>query len=150
MLLVTSLSVWAGSQVPIKAHWHSDLQFDIQLPIVSVSGAGEGGGLHLGRLAVASIWEEVNLATGEGLAFYRLIAANLDEIYITFEFLAIPVGPGQFHIAGTWIATGGTGRWNGASGGGIYEGDAAFTGDTTGIGDFAMTGTISSPGSLKK
>jgi hypothetical protein len=56
---------------------------------------------------------------------------------------------GRVTFEGTYEVTGGTGRFAGATGSGMLIGSAVFTGPNNGVGSFTVTGTISSPGSLK-
>ena len=46
---------------------------------------------------------------------------------------------------GTYTVVGGTGRFAGASGSGSLEGNATFTSPAGGVGEFTLSGTISSP-----
>jgi len=140
----------AGDQVPFRAIWDAQIEITpLSPPLVAVSGSGEGRATHLGRMTAQSIAEVVNLATGEGAASYRFTAANGDEVLVNFVFTAIPISATAFSIQGVWQVTGGTGRFDGASGSGTYEGQVEFTGPASALGQFELEGTISSPGSLK-
>ena len=142
--------VQAGDQVPFRASWDAQIEITpLNPPLVAVSGLGEGRATHLGRMTAQSIAEVVNLATGEGAASYRFTAANGDEVHVNFVFTAIPISATTFAIQGVWQETGGTGRFDGASGSGSYEGKVEFTGPVNAVGHFEMQGTISSPGSLR-
>jgi len=149
VLALTSLTpsaLQAESEVPFSATWETQISIaPLEPPLFAVSGLGAGKGLHLGALTAQSITEVVNLATGEGVASYRFTAANGDDVLITFLFLAIPTSPTAFSIEGIWQVTGGTGRFEGASGSGTYVGQAEFVGPADAIGTFALEGTISSP-----
>ena len=149
VLALTSLSpsaVLAESDVPFRATWESQISITpLGGPLFAVSGLGAGQALHLGDMTAQSITEVVNLATGEGAASYRFTAANGDDVFITFVFLGIPTSPTAFSIAGVWQVTGGTGRFEGASGSGTYTGQVEFVGPADAVGTFALEGTISSP-----
>jgi hypothetical protein len=139
-------AVQAASEVPFRAIWETQISIaPLEPPLFAVSGLGVGKALHLGAMSAQSITEVVNLATGEGAASYRFTAANGDEVLITFVFLAIPTSPTAFSIEGVWQVTGGTGRFEGASGSGTYIGQAEFVGPADAVGTFALEGTISSP-----
>ena len=146
---LTSLSpsaVRAETAVPFHATWETQISIaPLEPPLFAVSGLGAGKALHLGAMTAQSITEVVNLATGEGAANYRFTAANGDEVLITFVFLAIPTSPTAFSIEGVWQVTGGTGRFEGASGSGTYVGQAEFVGPADAVGTFALDGTISAP-----
>jgi hypothetical protein len=148
-LALNPLVTQAKDQVPFRAEWRSDLEIRVDFPIATVIGNGAGGATHLGRMTANSVAETVNLVTGAGFAEYRFVAANGDEIFLNFAFTAIPVSATEYVISGSWQFTGGSGRFSGASGSGLYGGMVAFTGPDTAEGHFAMGGTLSSPGSLK-
>ena len=54
-----------------------------------------------------------------------------------------------FIFSGSYTITGGTGRFTGATGSGVFGGLGLYLTETDGIGAFALAGTISLPGSLK-
>ena len=140
----------AGQQVPFRAAWSADITISpLAPPFVAVSGLGAGRALHLGTMTAQSITETVNLETGAGIAAYRFIAANGDEVLVNFAFTAIPTSPNVYSIQGVWQVVGGTGRFDGASGSGDYVGEVVFSGPVKALGQFALEGTIASPGSLK-
>jgi hypothetical protein len=103
--------------------------------------------VHLGTMTAQSIEETVNLETGAGIAAYRFIAANGDEVFVDFAFTAIPTSPNIYSIQGVWQVVGGTGRFDGASGSGAYVGEVGFSTPVNALGRFELRGTISSPGS---
>jgi hypothetical protein len=140
----------AGKQVPFVASYNNNIEADFSsFPLVAVTSTGSVLATHLGKSSARSISETVNLATGEGVAVHEFTAANGDRILISFHFLAIPTSETQFSIEGVWTITGGTGRFAGATGEGSYQGVAQFTSPTTALGEFEMTGSISSVGSLR-
>lgn len=139
----------AKDQVPFRAEWTSAIETIVDFPIATVIGSGEGKATHLGRMAAHSVTETVNLITGAGIATYRFVAANGDEVLVNFVFSAIPTSATVFAVNGVWQIKGGTGRFAGASGSGTYDGGVEFTDANIAKGHFAMQGTISSPGSLK-
>lgn len=91
---------------------------------MSLSGAGHA--LHLGRINVEQD-HCVNLLGPDPLAFtdgrFTLTAANGDTVTGTYGGRLQPTGtPNLFAIDATFLITGGTGRFAGASGGGIATG----------------------------
>lgn len=150
LLQFDAISIQAGDQVPFRATWDAAITFaPLTPPFDAVSGLGVGRATHLGKMTTQSIEEVVNLATGEGAASYRFTAADGDQLFVRFVFVAIPIAPGVFSIQGEWQFTGGTGRFISASGAGEYGGQVNFTGEATAVGHFEAEGTLSSPGSLK-
>jgi hypothetical protein len=149
-LTLAPATAHAAKQVPFRARWDADLVITpVAPPFVAVSGLGAGRALHLGTMTAQSITETVNLETGAGIAAYRFIAANGDEVLVNFAFTAIPTSPNVYSIQGVWQVVGGTGRFDGASGSGDYVGEVAFSGPVNALGQFELEGTIASPGSLK-
>jgi hypothetical protein len=59
----------------------------------------------------------IDLVAGTGLGHAIFVAANGDRLFSTGSGQATPTGePGELSIAGTDIITGGTGRFEGATG----------------------------------
>ena len=79
---------------------------------------------------------------------YTLTGANGDTVILAMVFQATSI-PGGVTFEGTYIVSGGTGRFAGAAGSGTLEGSAVFFDESTGAGFFSVVGMISSPGSLK-
>jgi hypothetical protein len=150
LLALTPPTLHAGEQIPFRIAWDANLVLTpLAPPFADVAGVGVGRATHLGRVAAQSIEEVVNLATLEGEASYLFTAANGDQLFVKFVFVAIPIAEGVFSIQGKWQTTGGTGRFEGATGAGRYVGHVSFTGETTADGRFEAEGSLSSPGSLK-
>lgn len=149
-LAIAPVAAQAGRQVPFRLAWTADIAISpLTPPWVEVTGLGAGQATHLGAVTAQSISETVNLETGDGIATYRFVAANRDEVHVDFAFTAIPTSPGVYTIQGAWQVVGGTGRFAGASGDGTYTGQVEFAGPLTAVGQFEAEGTISSPGSLR-
>jgi hypothetical protein len=72
-----------------------------------------------------------------------LTAANGDSLTFVAHDVGCPIEPGVFHGTGSWVITGGTGRFDGASGQGTVRGRADFN---EGRFRFTLTGTIRAPG----
>jgi hypothetical protein len=91
---------------------------------MSLSGAGHA--LHLGRIKVEQS-HCIDLTGPDPLAFtdglFTLTAADGDTVTGTYGGRLQPtVTPNLFYIDGTFLITGGTGRFAGASGGGAATG----------------------------
>ena len=138
-----------GDQVPFRASYDLELQMIVDLPFAHITSTGEAIATHLGLVSAHSVTETVNLLTGEGVATHQFTAANGDAILVDFVFTAIPTSETVFVVNGTWQISGGTGRFDGESGSGTYEGRVEFNGPNSATGHFTLEGTISSPGSLK-
>lgn len=142
---------WAGDQVPFRASFDTVFEASVSIfPVLDVEVTGEGQARHLGRTRIETISETINLLTGVGEAIFVFTAANGDTIELEADFLAPPTPTGGFLLIGSWMVSGGTGRFANASGSGCFEGWAEPTTDPTtqpisGVGHFTMTGTISKP-----
>ena len=149
-LILGSQPLLAGKQVPFRISYNNDITADFSnLPLVPVTSSGTILGTHLGNGTARAISETVNLATGEGVAIHELTAANGDTLRLSFQFLAIPTSPTTFSVVGEWQIIGGTGRFEGATGEGLYSGVVTFVTESTAKGEFTLSGNISSVGSLK-
>jgi hypothetical protein len=145
-----SQTTLAGKQVPFRISYQNDIAADFSnLPVVPVTSTGNVLGTHLGKGTARTISETVNLATGEGVAVHEFTAANGDVLRVSLQFLAVPTSATTFSIVGGFEIVGGTGRFEGATGEGLYTGVVTFNSETTALGDFKLSGTISSVGSLK-
>jgi len=132
-------------QVPFKATFDTTFQSVLDFPLLHVTVSGQGNASHLGNTTAVSNDELVNLLSGAGTATFVLTGANGDTVTISTSFQVTQVA-GGVTFAGTYTVTGGTGRFDGATGSGAASGSAIFTGPTDGVGSFALDGTISSPG----
>ena len=132
----------AAHEVPFSAAFTTEFESAVVFPIAHISVTGDGYGLHMGRSTAVTTDQSVNLITGEGAATYTLTAANGDTVVLSLEF-TIAFQPTGVTFEGTYVVTGGTGRFAGATGSGSASGSATFTGMSNGFGSFAVDGTIS-------
>ena len=141
-----SASAAAGHQVPFRASYSGTAAFNSATGTALFTGTGIAS--YLGRST------NVNHITVSGPAscpggfaninVETLTAANGDTLVLTGPHdQACPTGPNAVHGTGDWNVTGGTGRFAGATGQGIFVGGADFT---THKFSFQLTGTISAPG----
>jgi hypothetical protein len=135
--------------VPFRAAFITEFESVVNFPIAHISVIGQGGALHMGATKAVTTDQAVNLITGEGTATYTLTAANDDTVVLSLEVQTTFVSMSEVTFEGSYTVAGGTGRFAGATGSGSLTGSATFTGPSNGVGEFAVTGTISSPGSLK-
>jgi len=147
-LALTTQPAQADKQVPFRAAFITEFESVVEFPIAHIHVIGEGKATHLGKATAVTTDQAVDLTTGEASATYTFTAANGDTVVLEMEFETTFL-PGGLTFAGTYTVTEGTGRFAGATGSGTLIGSAAFTGPSNGVGSFTVTGTISSPGSLK-
>jgi hypothetical protein len=57
--------------------------------------------------------------------------------------VACAEGPGVFHCVGTYVVTGGTGRFAGATGSGTFDGHVTFNPDGSGTFQATYAGNVS-------
>jgi hypothetical protein len=149
-LALRSQAAQVDKQVPFRAAFTTEFESDVIFPIAHINVIGEGKATHLGKATTVTTDQEVNLITGQSSATYTFTAANGDTVVLEEEFQSIVDDTGtRVTFEGTYEVTGGTGRFAGATGSGTLIGSAVFTGPNNGVGSFTLTGTISSPGSLK-
>ena len=153
VILATALpgrSVSADDQVPFEASFKTAFSGVVAFPFINITVDGDGQARHLGRAHASTTNQQANLITGHVTATYTVTAANGDTL--VFELVAESVFPTPTHVIfeGTYEITGGTGRFSEASGSGLLSGSATFTSPTGGIGEFSLSGTVSSPGSAKQ
>ncbi len=134
----------ADNQVPFRGSFSTTFQSVLQFPFLYVTVEGQGNVSHMGLTSAFTDNQVVNLITGSTTATYTLTAANGDTIVLEMSFQATQI-PGGVTFAGDYTVTGGTGRFDGATGGGVLAGSAFFTGPNDGVGSFSVAGTISPP-----
>lgn len=111
-------------------------------PLASVLIEASGSASQLGRFTL-EVPHLVNQALRTGEGSYVFTAANGDTLTAQFTGEATLVAPGVLTTHETAVITGGTGRFDGATG--SFIADRTFyvaTGETVG----SFDGTISSPG----
>jgi hypothetical protein len=139
----------ADEQVPFRGAFTTEFETVVEFPIIYVLVIGHGTATHLGKATAVTTDQAVNIITGAGTATYTLTAANGDTVVLEMEFQMTPSpDPDRREFEGIYTVTGGTGRFAGATGGGMLNGSVTFTGPNNGVGSFTVVGTISSPGSL--
>lgn len=136
-------SAAAKDQVPFNGSLAGTVTVTpIDPPIASVFIEGTGNATHLGRFTV-EIPHVVNQAIRVGSGSYVFTAANGDTLTADFTGQATLLAPGVLSTSEIGTITGGTGRFEGATGSFVAERTFfVATGMTTG----SFAGTISSPG----
>jgi hypothetical protein len=137
----------AGEQVPFHGKIEGTLQrTPLDPPVVQDEFSVSGKASHLGRfdLLITAI---VNTATRSASGTYEFVAANGDTVTATFVGASAPTAtPGVILITETAVITGGTGRFENATGSFVCQ-RLFDTVNFTTVGSF--DGTISSPGANK-
>ena len=130
-LVLPVTMIASGSSRPFKASIHA---FAAPVPTgpCELTNAEEGAAqvTHLGRSTMASN-EVVDLFSNpEGAEItgqFTMTAANGDQLFGTYETLGhLDFGIGEVTFSGQFTITGGTGRFEGASGGGAIEGSGSL------------------------
>ncbi len=136
------VSARAAHEVPFRASFTTEFESVVAFPFATIAVIGEGHALHMGATTADTTDQTVNLLTGEGTATYTLTAANGDTVVLAIEFVTT-FQPSGVTFEGSYVVTGGTGRFAGATGSGSASGSATFTGPSNGFGSFSVNGTIS-------
>ncbi|MEO7264094.1 MAG: hypothetical protein ABIW38_04230 [Ferruginibacter sp.] len=104
--------------VPFKADYSTVVRVLHGPPLLQQEITGTGKATHMGQSSFTAL-STVNLTTAPpfqvtGTAIFR--SANGDEFYTEFAGTSTPVGNGTSHVVLTHTLTGGTGRFDNASG----------------------------------
>jgi hypothetical protein len=140
-------SARAGDEMPFHANFITQFETVLEFPLLHVTVNSRGRATYMGRTTAFTDDQLVNLIDGSGTATYTLTGINGDTLILA---LVVPVGgtinvDGGVIFSGSYTITGGTGRFNGATGSGVFAGSGLFLTETDGIGAFAVVGTISLP-----
>jgi len=131
----------SGQAVPFRATLDADEVATFDSPVhFTVEGEGVGHATHLGRFT-ATLHRDGNLVDGTLTASYEFTAANGDKLFVESvgqADLSVP----DVHVLETGTITGGTGRFEGATGTISIERVVTFTGPTTDTTTHVMDGTI--------
>jgi hypothetical protein len=109
--------------------------------------AGTGNATHLGNITSDGSLTIVGGAScfGNEVGFSvemqdTFTAADGDKVTTTITMQLCPIAPMIYHGVGTYVVTGGTGRFASATGSGVFDGTGNFN---TGTIICALSGTIS-------
>jgi hypothetical protein len=113
----------------------------------TVALTGTGHYEHLGNTIFTGTSTSTGGAACGGFAATEkdtYTGANGDKVFLTVVDSLCPTStPGVFHVSGTFTVTGGTGRFEHASGSGTISATATFQSATTGTFSGSTAGTIS-------
>ena len=140
-LSLTTITASASQNLPFRLGDEGTITFTSQS---TATTAGTGNATLLGRVRSEGNLAIVGVAScGEGFAVEMqdtFTAANGDRVMTAITMQLCPIAPGIYHGVGTYIVTGGTGRFGGATGSGVFDGTGNFN---TGTIICALNGTIS-------
>jgi hypothetical protein len=131
----------SSQPVPFRAQFDTSFTSAVNFPFVSVSVVGAGQALHMGRTTAETTNQLVNLLTGEATATYDLTAANGDVLTVELDATTVFL-PNGVTYSGTYVVSGGTGRFATATGSGTIDGAAFNTGPNGGVGTFELDGVL--------
>jgi hypothetical protein len=146
VLLTTPPVATAAATTPFKSEVTAQASLaETPVPgVLTLTGSGVGHASHLGNVSVSNT-ETLDFVTSPGGLAIRdgrmvMVAANGDELHWAYEGAgSLPDTQGVSAFSGTFLVTGGTGRFADATGSGTFYG----TGDTvTGVANVAYHGTI--------
>jgi hypothetical protein len=121
LLIVLASTAFAAPTVTerellLKGSLQAHETYEVSFPTLFVNASGSGEATQLGRYAV-SYQVEVNIPTISGIASAQFVAANGDNLFAEGLGQATETGtPGVVTIVEMYTITGGTGRFEGASG----------------------------------
>ena len=143
-LALSAMTAGASENLPFRLGDEGTITFTSPS---TATTAGSGNATHLGRIyerrelsdrrRASCIGNEVGFAVEMQDTF---TAANGDKLMTTITMQLCPIAPGIYHGVGTYVVTGGTGRFARATGSGVFDGTGNFN---TGTIICALSGTIS-------
>ena len=144
-LALSAMTASASENLPFRLGDEGTITFTS--PSVPAPTAGTGNATHLGNITSNGILTVVGEASciGNEVGFSAemqdtFTAANGDKVTTEITMQLCPIAPGIYHGVGTYVVTGGTGRFAGATGSGVFDGTGNFS---TGTIICALNGTIS-------
>ena len=167
LLAFAPQSARASGEIPFHANFITQFESVLEFPILHVTVNARGQATYMGRTSAFTVDQLVNLIDGSGTATYILtpvsrmsnsgsepIAPTKSEsptIDTLVLALVVQAGgtinvDGGVLFSGSYTIIGGTGRFIGATGSGVFGGSGLYLTETDGIGAFAVAGTISLPG----
>ena len=143
VLVLSAMTASASQNLPFRLGDEGTIAFTSPN---TATTAGRGNATQMGRImsdgsltivGEASCGNEVGFAVEMQDTF---TAANGDRLMTEITMQLCPIAPGIYHGVGTYVVTGGTGRFAGATGSGVFDGTGNFN---TGTIICALNGTIS-------
>jgi hypothetical protein len=146
VLLAVPPVATAATTTPFKADIIAQASFaETPVPgVFTVTTSGVGHSSHLGKVTFSTTETLDFITSPEGLVVrdgrMAMVAANGDELHWAYEGTgSLPDAAGVSALTGTFVVTGGTGRFTDATGSGTFHG----TGNAvTGVAIVSYEGTI--------
>ena len=148
LLAFAPQSARGSGEKPFHANFITQFESVVEFPLLHVTVNSRGQATYMGRTTAFTDDQLVSLIDGSATATYTLTGVDGDTLILAMTFQATNV-EGGVTFAGSYTVTGGSGRFEGATGSGLLSGGALFLDETNGIGAFAVVGTISSPEGLR-
>jgi hypothetical protein len=142
-LALSAMTASASENLPFRLGDEGTITFTSPS---TATTAGTGNATHLGNIMSDGSLTIVGQTSCNGDVGFLVemqdtfTAANPDQVTTTITMQLCPIAPGIYHGVGTYVVTGGTGRFAGATGSGVFDGTGNFN---TGTIICALTGTIS-------
>ena len=143
-LALSVMTASASQNLPFRLGDEGTITFT---SLSTATTAGTGNATHMGRIRSngsltivgqpSCIGNEVGFAAQMQDTF---TAPNGDKLMTAITMQLCPIAPGIYHGVGTYVVTGGTGRFAHATGSGAFDGTGNFN---TGTIICALNGTIS-------
>jgi hypothetical protein len=149
-LLPLAHPAMAGDQVPYKAEEVGVVtKGAFQFPFAHESTVAEGEATHLGRYTLTGDFV-VDVRSGIATGVFTLTAANGDKLFLDMQGHAVPTDPTK--TVANFTVTGGTGRFEGATGSFTADNQFGFAVRLPSPNPYVaeIEGTISTPGANKK
>ncbi len=146
VLLTAPPMALAATTTPFTSDFTAQASF-AETPVAgvfAVTTSGVGHASHLGKVTVSTS-ETLDFVTSPGILVVRdgqlvMVAANGDELYWSYEGTgSLPDENGESLLTGTFVITGGTGRFSDATGGGTFHGSGNAV---TGLASLSYRGSI--------
>ena len=142
-LALSALTANASQNLPFRLGDEGTITFTSPS---TATTAGTGNATHMGRITsdgnltivgeASCVDNEVGFSVEMQDTF---TAANGDKLTTAITMQLCPIASGIYHGVGTYVVTGGTGRFAGATGSGVFDGTGNFN---TGTIICALRGTI--------
>ena len=142
-LALSAVTANASQSLPFRLGDEGTITF---ISPSTATTAGTGNATHMGRITsdgnltivgeASCVDNEVGFSVEMQDTF---TAANGDKLTTAITMQLCPIAPGIYHGVGTYVVTGGTGRFANATGSGVFDGTGNFN---TGTIICALRGTI--------